>query len=362
MEVFMYFLEVEAKVYDICENASVLKALLFALSLINLVKIMIPILLILMASVDLGRSVLSGDNSQIEKIKKTVMNRFLAAVIVFFVPAIIGLSITVSRPILPSPAKTCMDNANMDTIRDIESRTPSPGGNDNPGGGGTTTSTGVKFTVATWNLHRVGYAASKFAEKIKPNNIDIIGFQEIQKGNTNEDFTRSLAKKLNMDHYKYKDTPAGDAIISKRGFITTRTQALVSCHEDRALIKTVVNVNGKNISFYNVHLSPEEPPKHRENCPKKQMEDVYKKIKNDTNPVILVGDFNVGFHYNIINDALGSDYTIVANDIINGTAIYTDSIILKKNMGISFKSSKIITTRGTITDHNMVIATFEIKK
>jgi endonuclease/exonuclease/phosphatase family metal-dependent hydrolase len=130
---------------------------------------------------------------------------------------------------------------------------------------------------------------------------------------------------------------------------------LVSCGERRALQKTVINVEGISVSFYNVHIS------YQDECRKKQITDVYNKVKNDPNPVILVGDFNVATNCALIKSVFGNDYPIVSKDTVNTGIACTDSIIVSAK-NISVKSSRTVKTKGSLSDHNMVIATLEIRK
>ena len=214
----------------------------------------------------------------------------------------------------------------------------------------------ANLTVATWNIGRgskvSGVTATKLAAKIKDNGIDIIGMQEAKKNGSS--FVGQIAGKNNMSYY-FTDTPAGNAVLSKANLTGKNYYTLVSCGERRALQKTVINVEGTNVSFYNVHIS------YQNECRKKQITDVYNKVKNDPNPVILVGDFNVATNCGLIKDIFGSGYSIVSKDTVNTGIACTDSIIISVK-DISVKSSKTVKTKGSLSDHNMVIATLEIKK
>jgi len=57
-------------------------------------KIVIPILLIVLGMVDLGKAVVSSDDKAISKAAKTLMMRAIAAVIVFFVPSLVSFVFT----------------------------------------------------------------------------------------------------------------------------------------------------------------------------------------------------------------------------------------------------------------------------
>ena len=52
-------------------------------------KIVIPIILIILGMVDIGKAVISSDDKAISKAAKTLLIRTIAAVCIFFVPTII---------------------------------------------------------------------------------------------------------------------------------------------------------------------------------------------------------------------------------------------------------------------------------
>ena len=57
---------------------------------VTVIKIVIPLILIVLGMVDLGKAVVSSDDKQISKSVSTLIKRFIAAVIVFFVPTIVS--------------------------------------------------------------------------------------------------------------------------------------------------------------------------------------------------------------------------------------------------------------------------------
>lgn len=59
--------------------------------IITAVKIIVPILLILFGMLDVGKSVVAGKPEEISKNIKSFAFRALAAVLIFFIPSIVGL-------------------------------------------------------------------------------------------------------------------------------------------------------------------------------------------------------------------------------------------------------------------------------
>lgn len=58
--------------------------------IVMIIKIVIPLLLIIMGMVDLGKAVISSDDKAINKSVTTLIKRFIAAVLVFFIPTIVS--------------------------------------------------------------------------------------------------------------------------------------------------------------------------------------------------------------------------------------------------------------------------------
>ncbi len=73
---------------DFCVETSNLWQILGYVVLI--LKIVIPLLLIVLGMVDLGKAVVSSDEKAINKSVSTLIKRFIAAVVVFFIPTIVS--------------------------------------------------------------------------------------------------------------------------------------------------------------------------------------------------------------------------------------------------------------------------------
>ena len=54
-------------------------------------KIVIPILLIIFGMIDLGKAVISSDDKAVSKAGKSLLNRIIAGVCIFFIPTIVSL-------------------------------------------------------------------------------------------------------------------------------------------------------------------------------------------------------------------------------------------------------------------------------
>lgn len=58
--------------------------------IVYIIKIVIPLMLIVMGMIDLGKAVINSDEKAINKAVGTLIKRFIAAVVVFFIPTIVN--------------------------------------------------------------------------------------------------------------------------------------------------------------------------------------------------------------------------------------------------------------------------------
>ena len=72
-----------------CTNAG---SIWYTIGMFMLVfKVVIPVLLIVFGMIDLGKAVISSDDKAVSKAAKTLLNRVIAGVCIFFIPTIVGL-------------------------------------------------------------------------------------------------------------------------------------------------------------------------------------------------------------------------------------------------------------------------------
>lgn len=81
----MYFL------LDICSNTNLAPLWKIIGTVINVIWIGVPILLIILGSIDLGKAVISSKEDEVKKAKKALLNRFIYAVLVFCIVWIVGI-------------------------------------------------------------------------------------------------------------------------------------------------------------------------------------------------------------------------------------------------------------------------------
>lgn len=74
---------------DIC-TGNTAKTFKLIGSVLSIIKIIIPILLIVMGSIDLIKCIVAGKDSEMQKSKSMFIKRTIVAIIVFFIPTIVG--------------------------------------------------------------------------------------------------------------------------------------------------------------------------------------------------------------------------------------------------------------------------------
>ncbi|UKI27586.1 MAG: hypothetical protein L6V91_03000 [Bacilli bacterium] len=76
---------------DICSNPSLAPLWNIVGTVINIIWIGVPILLIILGSIDLGKAVISSKEDEVKKAKKSLLNRLIYAVLVFCVVWIVQI-------------------------------------------------------------------------------------------------------------------------------------------------------------------------------------------------------------------------------------------------------------------------------
>ncbi len=113
----MYFLA------DICESSTVLKVFYFIIQLIKIACTVIPIGLILMMSFDFFKSVIASEDGEMNKNTKLVFRRVLYCIIVFAIPTIVNLTVSILNSAnVKLVYNTCISNATLDKIKDFETK------------------------------------------------------------------------------------------------------------------------------------------------------------------------------------------------------------------------------------------------
>lgn len=82
----------------------------------SIIQYVVPVILILMGSIDLVKAVTQGKEEEIKKGQKTLITRAIAAVIVFLIPLIVSI---IMGLIGSNNWKNCWKNAEGQSISDL---------------------------------------------------------------------------------------------------------------------------------------------------------------------------------------------------------------------------------------------------
>lgn len=88
---------------------------------VNIIKIVIPLILIILGMLDLGKAVVASDDKAISKSVNSLVKRFVAAVVMFFIPTIISaiFSVVANVDLRNGDANICVQcvtNVNGETL------------------------------------------------------------------------------------------------------------------------------------------------------------------------------------------------------------------------------------------------------
>ena len=102
---------------DVCTNPDILKITMIIKNIFDILKIVIPLILIIVVSIDAGKYIISGSNDELSKKAKQITARIIAAVLVFLVPTILGFCLKFIEN--GTNFASCLTNANPKTIASI---------------------------------------------------------------------------------------------------------------------------------------------------------------------------------------------------------------------------------------------------
>lgn len=167
---------------NVCENPDILRILYFGLKILDYIFLLIPIGLIIFVIIDVVKIVIAGDEKEAKGNQKTIINRVIFAVLLFFVPTIVAaiMNVLAESGIKSNYAK-CIENANKTSIQQYQiikdaQKPKTPIKQSNTGS--------IYENLATRMVQlaekQVGYKAgsnqnNKYGKELKANNMDWCG-------------------------------------------------------------------------------------------------------------------------------------------------------------------------------------------
>ncbi|MBO5701988.1 MAG: endonuclease/exonuclease/phosphatase family protein [Clostridia bacterium] len=218
--------------------------------------------------------------------------------------------------------------------------------------------------IGSYNIKHAAEAnlnLNTIAQVIKKANLDIVGLQEIDYKTTRSnrvDQPAKLAEYTEMPYYvfvrgiDYQGGQYGTLILSKYPIVSSEVIPLESWDkEGRSLGHAVIDVDGRQIDFFNTHLSYEDTSLRG-----LQFFEISEKT-DLCKDFILTGDFNTAnfseftiLGGNLINDTFRKYPTFPGGNSAIDNIVYSDS----------FKEIASGTVTQSYSDHYMLWAEFEL--
>ena len=106
--------------FDLCEHSGVLYVIMILKLFIKVCKIIAPIILILTIIFALTKAV--GNPDELKKVFPSAVKKFIAALLIFFVPTIVNYAMDSLANRDPNSFATCSTNANMEYIKSLKEK------------------------------------------------------------------------------------------------------------------------------------------------------------------------------------------------------------------------------------------------
>ena len=103
----------------ICNNSNFLSVVLLVKNLIDIISIAVPIILILMLSIELSKIVMGNTDKMVPKVVKSVVVKTIAAVAIFFIPTLVNVLLSMLNQ-TNYVSTDCWNNANSLTIAEFK--------------------------------------------------------------------------------------------------------------------------------------------------------------------------------------------------------------------------------------------------
>jgi endonuclease/exonuclease/phosphatase family metal-dependent hydrolase len=156
-----------------------------------------------------------------------------------------------------------------------------------------------KVTIVSYNIHSgldkdMAPSLDNIIKFLSLSKADIICLQEVNESAKVGFQVSSLQQKLGMYlHFGANVIKTGMNYglvnYSKYPIIDQNHTFLSSSREQRGMLHSVVNVNGKDLNVINVHLGLDKEER------RKQMNEIIKYVSKLEKPYVLVGDFNQSY-------------------------------------------------------------------
>ena len=103
----------------ICNERAMLAIMGIAKLVLLIIRILVPIALIVLGSIDIGKAVVAGDEKKIKEAQKPFVKRIVAAVLVFLIPWIVDVIMGIINSTAKTEYSACYNMASS-SLSDIQ--------------------------------------------------------------------------------------------------------------------------------------------------------------------------------------------------------------------------------------------------
>ena len=232
---------------DLCSEPAFLGVIFFIKQLLRIAWILIPLGLIVMAMVDLAKSVLANGTDEMAKNGKVLIKRTILCIALYLIPTLVNAVINlIGDGVLDSDFVTCYKRAQLDTILKLSNNNNNNNGNSSDNfddyvnsAGGTTSSTGNNSNKSSSN-------SIKQVTRIKLNKKKL-KLQISKKAILKATISPKNASNKNL---KWTSSNLKVAIVSQKGKVTAKKagKAIITVSSSNGkTAKCTVTVTGANI-------------------------------------------------------------------------------------------------------------------
>lgn len=106
-------------ILSICKNPDLLKVILIVKNIINIMKIVVPLILIVFLMLDLTKGITSDKEDKVMASIKIIPRKLIAAALFFLIPTILDVTLNVMDENLNIEYVKCITNAKTETIEEL---------------------------------------------------------------------------------------------------------------------------------------------------------------------------------------------------------------------------------------------------
>ena len=219
----------------------------------------------------------------------------------------------------------------------------------------------VKLKIGSYNIKNgelVNHDFTVLAKDILDNELDIVGFQEVDESTGRNKYQETMAILAEETGYDYYFAPAisywsgyyGNGILSKYPIVSCETikiPVFASKEEERCLLHAKIDVGGTILDFFVTHLNSDTA--------EKQLKEI-NKYTSVCDTFVLAGDYNYS-NFNFFNTTFKNAQLAHTTLHTTGGGHQFDNFVISRS--IKCENTRVVDTKHS--DHYLLISDITIK-